>query len=111
MNTAEELAEAWLAQPTEGGEPILYDECEDAPELAWSAILHILKHELSAEQTALLAAGRLEDLLSKHGPQFIERVERQASDPQFNYLLGGVWRLGMTEDVWARVQAARKEVW
>lgn len=113
MDTAEELAEAWLKEPVEGRrELVLWDECCDEPELAWAAILRIMEHGPSAEQFPILAAGPMEELLSKHGPQFIERVERQAAtNPQFNYLLGGVWRLGMTEDVWARVQAARREVW
>jgi hypothetical protein len=43
---------------------------------------------------------------------FIERVEELArQDPNFNSLLGGVWQNTMTDEVWKRVQAARKEVW
>lgn len=48
----------------------------------------------------------MEDLLSGHGAQFIDRVEAQArSDPQFAMFLGGVWRFQMADEVWARVQA------
>jgi hypothetical protein len=61
---------------------------------------------------ALLAAGPLEDLLAHHGELWIDRVEAQAqADPKFNYLLGGVWQNQMTEDVWQRVQAVRRDVW
>lgn len=48
----------------------------------------------------------MENLLSYHGADFIDRVEAQArSNPQFAYFLGGVWRDEMTDEVWARVQA------
>jgi hypothetical protein len=47
----------------------------------------------------------VEDLLSQHGPSFIDRVEHEArSNPKFAYLLGGVWRLEITDEVWQRVQ-------
>jgi len=56
----------------------------------------------------MLAAGPLEDLLSSFGPDYIDRVETLARDDgRFKLLLGGVWRLGMTDDVWGRMQAAR----
>ena len=107
--TAEELEAEWF----EGGELMLdVDAAQDMPEEIWSAILKILEHELTDEQIALLAAGPMEDLLAQHGVQFIERVEAEAKrNPRFNHLLGGVWRSSMTEDVWGRVQRARKEVW
>jgi len=105
--TASELEAEWF----EGGE-LMLDAVDDVPESVWSAILKILEHDLTEEQIALLAAGPMEDLLAAHGIQFIERVEREAEqNPRFNHLLGGVWRSSMTEDVWGRVQRARKEVW
>jgi hypothetical protein len=85
---------------------------EDKAELLWHFILAAYKRELSDEVLACLAAGPLEDLLSAFGSAYIERVEELArKDPQFNWLLGGVWRLAMTDEVWARVQAARLKVW
>jgi len=55
-----------------------------------------------------LSAGPLEDLLAMHGPAIIDRVEAEAArDPTFAKLLGGVWQNRMTDEVWARVQAAR----
>jgi uncharacterized protein DUF6869 len=104
---ADELETEWF----EGGE-LMMDAVRDVPETVWSAILKILEHELTDDQLALLAAGPMEDLLAQHGAQFIERVEAEAErNPRFNHLLGGVWRSSMTEDVWGRVQRARKEVW
>lgn len=59
-----------------------------------------------------LAAGPLEDLLSDHGAELIEKVETEARrNPSFNLLLGGVWEGGMTKEIWGRVQAARLKVW
>jgi hypothetical protein len=80
---------------------------EDA-EAAWLVILEILKHELTEKETCCFAAGPLENLLSKHGDTFIERVEeRVAMDPKFLSLLCRVWRLSMSDEVWRRVQIAQ----
>jgi len=81
-------------------------------EHVWEFITATYKRDLSDKVFASLAAGPLEDLLAKQGPEFIERVEELArKDPQFRYLLGGVWRNAMTDEVWQRVQAARQDVW
>ena len=105
--TAEELEVEWF----EGGE-LMLGSVEDVPEEVWSAILKILRHKLTDEQEPLLAAGALEDLLVHHGPLFIERVEREATqNPSFNHLLGGVWHSSIQDDVWKRIQKARQEVW
>ena len=46
--------------------------------------------------------------LSSYGPEYIERIEALAAEDEvFKRLLCGVWRLGMTDDVWNRVQMAR----
>ena len=81
-------------------------------ELLWRFITTAYQRQLSDKLISLLAAGPLEDLLAKQGPEFIERVEELArKDPRFNNLLGGVWRNTMTDEVWQRVQAARLKVW
>lgn len=80
---------------------------EHKPLIAWELVLQILAADSSGDIQEVLAAGPLEDLLSKHGPVLIEAVEGQAmADPEFARLLGGVWRNSMTDDVWGRVQAA-----
>lgn len=81
-------------------------------EHVWQFITAAYKRDLSDKVFSSLAAGPVEDLLAKQGPQFIERVEELArKDPKFKYLLGGVWRNAMTDEVWQRVQAARHDVW
>ncbi len=81
-------------------------------DLLWAFILTAYKRNISDRVVSVLAAGPLEDLLAKHGPRFIERVEQLArQDETFNSLLGGVWQNTMSDEVWERVQAARSEVW
>lgn len=54
---------------------------------------------------SFLAASPLEDLLSKDGPDFIGRVEERAREnAKFRRAVGMLRRLGMTDDVWKRVQ-------
>lgn len=98
--------------PPEEWDKSLFELVCDEPEVAWSIILQILAHPLTSEQESMLAAGPVETLLARHGPQFIERTEHEAKrNPRFNHLLGGVWRNGMSEEIWTRVQKARKETW
>lgn len=100
-----DVSHAWAS-------PELDDLVRDEPERAWPIILALSQQSQDDEFTSILAAGPVESLLSQHGPAFIERVEqRAATDAKFNHLLGGVWRSGMVEEVWNRLQAARKQVW
>ena len=81
-------------------------------DLLWTFVLSTYNRNISDRVVSVLAAGPLEDLLAKHGPEFIERVEQLArQDKKFNFLLGGVWRNSMSEDVWKRVQAVRHSTW
>ena len=78
----------------------------------WVFILSTYNRNISERVVSVLAAGPLEDLLAKHGSTYIDRVEQLAKDDEkFNSLLGGVWQNTMTDEVWKRVQAARKEIW
>ncbi|HEV2695379.1 MAG TPA: hypothetical protein VG347_20965 [Verrucomicrobiae bacterium] len=86
--------------------------CQEQPELVWQAILEVLQRDLTEEEKGDLLVGPLEELLYFHGAGFIERVEQEGqSSPQFNHLLGGVWRSEMPLEIWERVQKVRKEVW
>ncbi len=108
-----EVVEDWLLNSEfTDGDATMGAVLSDAPETAWAAVLKLLERDLTEKQLALLAAGPLEDLLAMHGLQFIERVEQEAErSPRFNHLLGGVWQNRMSQEVWERVQRARKEVW
>lgn len=77
-----------------------------------AALNMIPEDDGGANLVGVLAAGPLEDLLAKHGPEVIELVELLAKNrPNFAYLLGGVWRNSIRQDVWDRVQAALPERW
>ena len=81
---------------------------DDDAESVWSAILHLMQHDLSDEQKSWLAAGPIESLLAWHGERFIERVEAKAlRSPAFASVLRGVWRHDMPEEIWQRVETAR----
>jgi hypothetical protein len=88
-----------------------FDElCTSNPEAAWKAILAIVERESDEEILGTLAAGPLEDLLSRHGEALVERVEQQAhADAKFRSVLRGLYQLLMTDEVWQRVQAAGRE--
>jgi hypothetical protein len=82
------------------------DLARDDPEKAWECILYAVPDPRFSDHLGLLAAGTLEDLLSYHGAEFIDRVEHQAKmDPKFAWTLGGVWKFQMSDEIWRRVQA------
>ena len=72
---------------------------------AWQAVLAAVADARAKPYLGTLAAGPLEDLLSYHGNEFIERIEAEArGSPEFAWVLGGVWQSTMAEDIWQRVQ-------
>jgi hypothetical protein len=80
---------------------------EEGPKAAWPIVLALVER---ADDNAMpsLGAGALEDLLRRHGPEMIDRVEaRAAVDPQFRFCLSHVWKGDMPYEIWARVVAAR----
>lgn len=82
---------------------------EAQPEMAWELIVEMIERAPSDRSLGFLAASPLEDLLSKDGPSFIDRVEQRATESvPFFRALGMLRRLGMTEDVWRRVQSASR---
>jgi len=105
----EDLVTDWFSG---NAETLMHDICDEEPETAWQTILEILKKGVTDDQKALLAAGPLENLLVWHGKAFIDRVEQQAKiNDRFNDLLGGVWRREMPQEIWERIEKARKQVW
>lgn len=108
--SVDKLVKDWLGHDSE--DLTMSDATDETPELAWNAILQILTTELTDDQKSLLAGGPLENLLVKHGPAFIERVEQEAKvNSKLNDLLGGVWRQDMPDEIWQRIEKARNTVW
>jgi hypothetical protein len=83
----------------------------ESPDIAWKLILRILNstdHELALEN---LAAGPLEDLLARHGHKFIDLIEARAeADLRFRWLLAGVWKNSIPDDIWERLLASASDV-
>jgi hypothetical protein len=120
----EALLDAWIQAREYGKRNSDYDpfwwavdgvlqwHLSDQHEALWQFITRIYERQMSDRVFAILAAGELEDLLASFGEIYIERIEELArKSPRFNYLLGGVWKNAMTDDVWLRVQEARLSVW
>ena len=121
-HTTEQLVDGWLTyqhasdESGIGPENLLSAESEvmdltyDDPEALWRFIVCAIRDRRSDEVQVreVLAAGPLEDLLTKSGPNFIDRVEAEArTNPRFASLLGGVWQNSMSDDIWDRV----RKVW
>lgn len=83
-----------------------------SPQDCWLAILEILSRNPADEVLAVLAAGPLEDLIAKHGPDFVERIETESrQNPKFRHLLGGVWQNSTSAEIWTRIKKAQGAVW
>jgi hypothetical protein len=88
------------------------DLIRDHPDLGLDFVSAVLATDPEDRVIALLAAGPLEDVLAKHGPAIIARVEEEARrSPQFRHLLGGVWQNAMTNEIWKRVLRAAPTRW
>lgn len=104
-------------EPAEGNDPLFWavmkfmDLNDEDPELCWQAILEILRRRPNDKVLGVLAAGPLEDLIEYHGPEYLDKIEREANfNPGLRHLLGGVWE-SSTPEVWARIEAIRGEPW
>jgi hypothetical protein len=76
------------------GRDVSHEDC-------WVAILEILSRGPPDKGIGILAAGPLENLIEASGPEFIDRIEREARHSgAFRHLLRGV-RESSTPEVWA----------
>ena len=72
----------------------------------WQILLAMTRREevIDTERLAYIAAGPLEDLVCKVGPEYIDRVEREAKfNRQFGKLLTGVWLRSAVPEVRERI--------
>jgi hypothetical protein len=111
-----ELADGWIANALADHDKYAHlwawqvsmRLCEFYPDLALALILAVLERGISNEVGELLAAGPLEDLLGFHGPAVIDELERLARENQIlRDTLHGVRQFMMSDEIWARVVAAR----
>jgi len=110
----------WIAyfsapEGSRDADPLLFNPfgvvCElvrQSPLHAWDLIQFILAQDKQAQTLDLLSAGPLEDFISFHGLDWIERIEEAAKEnPRFRSLLAGAWQLHTPDEIWGRVLAAR----
>ena len=82
------------------------------PSAALSAIEYICKLDSSDPIMEVLAAGPVEDLLSRHGHAVGDQlVLAAAANPTFRELLGGVWRGSIADEIWRKVEKLRSSRW
>jgi hypothetical protein len=100
-----EIAVAWLANAqTFWALEELSKLCDGEPERAWPVVRRLVELATSEDDLANIGAGPLEDLLAKHGPGLIERIEEAAkTDASFKQCLSHTWQNAMQPDIWARV--------
>jgi hypothetical protein len=117
METLERLASDWLSNlGKENGFPysedslIAFDEIneivESDSEKAWKFII-VSMNMYSNDENCIgqIAAGPLEDALSCHGSYLIDRIEKEAKTNNLLVkMLGGIYQLQTSQDIWERVQ-------
>ncbi|MGQ0563603.1 MAG: DUF6869 domain-containing protein [Gemmobacter sp.] len=79
------------------------------PEITLDVVIECLRQATTIDEVGMIAAGPLEQVISMHGQQVIERIEMLAqSSSRFRFALSGVWSQGQDEsEVWRRVLGAR----
>lgn len=79
--------------------------CSSQPDEALDIVLLILHTQPEERVLYNLAAGPLEDLVTRNGLQIISRIEQIASvDSAFLHLIGGVWSDRAPSEVQERLQ-------
>lgn len=110
------LAAAWItelrgdvAEADEGvGMRVVMMNFMATADQQWRFIDAALRHADTDDDLGHIAAGPFEQLLSKHGDDYIAIVEDRATqDPQFARMATGAWRHMMTDEVWGRLQAVQ----
>ena len=80
------------------------------PHAIWNFMLDAIRFAKTDEHLGRIACGLAETLLAHYG-SLMPLFESQASkDPKFAYMLTGVWRHRMCDDVWARLRILQNKV-
>lgn len=119
IHTVEALADRWLADHlTDDGDPeepawsdLCVFELDSAPETLFAFCLRIIRKATTPWQLGLVAAGPLEDLMTAHGADFIDRIEDQARrSARVRYALTGLWTGDMPEgDTRSRLEVVQSD--
>jgi hypothetical protein len=114
-----EIAEGWIKEhlpPNNDNNPlnpiksmkyweIVDDLVRNNPTSAWNCIIIIANKTENDVVISNLAAGPLEDLISLHGKDYIDLIEKEAQkSDRFRWALVGVWKNASDDAVWARIE-------
>jgi hypothetical protein len=82
-----------------------YEVEQDYPHLLMPLIVAAMDASETSGDASYIAAGLLENAVTKHGPQLIDKIEALASrSAKFRYFLSAIWGEAHTDPaVWARV--------
>jgi hypothetical protein len=116
---ASKLAQDWISTfsnggtigPDEGNPFQAFDAIvRGDPLYAWDLILEVVRLDPAKRSWDVLAAGPLEDLLSRHGATIIDYIAAYVEqDEALRELLQGVRQFDTPDAVWERVKALRGE--
>ncbi|AXC11691.1 hypothetical protein ACPOL_2367 [Acidisarcina polymorpha] len=117
MAAHRELAEAYLrSRNSEAGnfdDFWAFEEVSEIvrrdPEVGWEVITILLEMATTDEVLAHVAAGTLEDLLTKHGLVVIDRIESLARrDQRVQLAVSGAW-INSSDEIWPRWNSMMEE--
>ena len=78
------------------------------PGQCWRFLELARMSDLTDEQLGFVSAGPFEDMMKRHGSEFIDRVESAAqADDRMRFMLATAWRAGMSDALWGRLEALR----
>jgi hypothetical protein len=115
MTVPKELAEAYLRNHKAGNfeDFWAFEEVSEIvrhdPETGWEVTTILLEMAATDEVLAYVAAGPVEDLLTKHGPIVIDRLESLArGDERIQLAVSGAW-IKPSDEIWPRWNAMMEE--
>lgn len=99
----------WGNEFSSAGEALVLLTFLAPPDEQWTFILELIAAAADDDDIlSHIAAGPIEGLLARHGPAVIDRVEDFAErSAKFRRILRGVCQHVMSDEIWARVCAAR----
>jgi Family of unknown function (DUF6869) len=105
---SEELLFSWFAyKRTQWASSLTWDLTDQNPERSWPIIKALIEAAPDDDTVSHIGAGEVQDLLSKHGEQFIERIEQQAAvDAKFRACLTLVRPSRLTKEILRRLTRA-----
>lgn len=86
----------------------LADFISNDPKRAIDIVVTMLELTVDDAVISNIAAGPLEDLISRNGPALIDRIENEArQNRKLRYALRGVWKNLSDDSIWKRIERVR----